>query len=189
MDRGLNWELARDLNELAGQIPLVDRLAAFIATDLIFLIILSAAVWWFLPLARDRGKRAALAAAAAVASGQALNLVISHIFYVPRPFMAHHVFLLVNAAHDSSFPSDHATAAFSVAMTALLWRMPGRRFVLLGALLIAVARVYVGAHYPADVIAGAILGSLWASGFAVLDPLLTRPYGLVIGLARRVHLA
>lgn len=94
------------LNGLAGRFPLVDRLADFIATDLIFLIILCAAVWWFLPLARDRGKRAALTAAAAVIGGQALNLVIAHLVFVPRPFMAHRVLLLVNAAHDSSFPSD-----------------------------------------------------------------------------------
>lgn len=72
------------------------------------------------------------------------------------------VHLLINAAHDSSFPSDHATAAFSVATAALLWRIPGRRLYLLGAVLIALARVYAGAHYPADVVGGAGLGILWA---------------------------
>lgn len=74
-------------------------------------------------------------------------------------------------------------------MTSLLWRMPSRWFVLLGALLITVAQAYVGAHYPADVIAGAVFGSLRVVVFAFLDPLLTSPYGLVIGLARRMHLA
>ena len=57
MDRGLNWQLAKDLNGLAGHVPLLDRLVAFIATDLIFVIILSAVVWWFLPFRRDLGKR------------------------------------------------------------------------------------------------------------------------------------
>lgn len=130
-----------------------------------------------------------MAAGAAFVAGQALNLIISHLFYVPRPFVAHHALLLVQAAHDTSFPSDHATAAFGVAMTDLLWRMPRRSALLLVAFLIAIARVYVGAHYPADVVVGAILGSLWAGAFAVLDPFLRRPYDFVLGFARRVHLA
>jgi len=123
-----------------------------------------------------------------------VNLLIGHSLFVPRPFVAHQVYLLINAANDSSFPSDHATAAFSVAATALLWRMPGRRLLLLGAVLIALARVYVGAHYPADVVASAGLGTLWAILVYRLDGWLRHVYdfpiglySLAVGLVRRVY--
>lgn len=182
MDQGLNWELARALNGLAGHFPIFDALAAIVAEDLIFLILAIAVVWWFLPTDGDVGKRAALAAFVAVVFGQAINLAIGHVIFVPRPFVAHQVHLLVNAAHDSSFPSDHATAAFSVATTALLWRMPGRRLLLLGAVLIAFGRVYVGAHYPADVVVGAALGAIWATLALKLDGWLSHLYDLPIGL-------
>ena len=186
---GWNWAVARAINHLAGHVPIADTLMAFIATDLVFILVLAAAVWWFLPRRRDVAKHAALAAAFAVICGQALNLLIGHLVYVPRPFIAHHVLLLVNAAHDSSFPSDHATAAFSIAATALLRTMPGRYLFLLGAVLIAFARVYVGAHYPVDVVTGAALGSAWAVIILALDGYLVTPYRLAVTVARRWHLA
>ncbi len=182
MDQGLNWELARALNGLAGHFPVADALAAVAANDLIFLVLASVALWWFLTIDSDAGKRAALAAFVAVVFGQAINLTIGHFIFVPRPFLAHHVLLLVNAAHDSSFPSDHATAAFTVATTALLWRMPGRWLYLLGAVVIALARVYVGAHYPADVVVGGALGALWATAVYRLDSRLRYVYDIPIGL-------
>ncbi len=193
MNQGLNWELARALNGLAGHLQIADALAAIVADDLIFFVLATAVLWWLLPMDGDAGKRAALAAFVAVVFGQAVNLAIGHFIFVPRPFVAHQVHLLINAAHDSSFPSDHSTAAFSVATTALLWRMPGRRLLLLGAVLIALARVYVGAHYPADVVVGAVLGALWATVVYRLDGWLRRVYDFpigiyttVVGLVRRV---
>lgn len=187
MDQGLNWELARALNGWAGHSPIVDAVAALVASDLLYLVISSLILWWFLPSAGDTRKRAALATLIAALFGQAVNMAVGHLLYVPRPFVAHQVQLLVDAARDSSFPSDHATAAFTVATSALLWRMPGRRLLLLGASLIALSRVYVGAHYPADVLAGAGLGALWATLVYRLDSWLRPLYDLAIGLARRVH--
>jgi undecaprenyl-diphosphatase len=81
-----------------------------------------------------------------------------------RPFMDHHVTQLV--AHDpgASFPSDHTTAAAAAGFGLLLTRF--RRTggaVLAMALLIGFARVYVGVHYPLDILGGlvtALLGAL-----------------------------
>ena len=190
MDQGLNWELARALNSWAGKFPIVDGIASVVADYLIFLFFLAAAVWWFVPSTDNVGKRAAMAAFIAVVFGQLVNLLLGHFIYVPRPFVAHQeVQLLVNAAHDSSFPSDHTTAAFSVAITAILWGMPGRWLLLIGAVLIAIARVFVGAHYPLDVLAGAALGTLWAYLVFRLDARLRPLYDAVIAFARRIHLA
>lgn len=191
MDHGLNWHFAQAINGLAGHSPLADTLMRVTASDLIFLVILGAALWWILTPADDIGKTAALAAAAAVVAGQIVNLAIGHLIDVPRPFIAHpqQVRLLVQAAHDSSFPSDHATAAFSVAATALLRTLPGRWLFLAAALLIALARVYVGAHYPLDVIVGAALGTFWAITLLILEPRLQVPYHRVIAVARRLRLA
>lgn len=188
MDQGLNWRLDQAVNGMAGHAVLLDRLGVLAANDLVFVIVLGAAVWWFLPLAGEAGKRAAIAAALALVCGLAVSLAISHAFYVPRPFIAHHVHLLVQHAPDSSFPSDHVTASFAVASTASARRMPGRWLLVAGALVVAVARVYVGVHYPADVLAGAVIGTVWAIAFLYLDPLLGVPTDLAIGIARRLHL-
>jgi len=76
-----------------------------------------------------------------------------------RPFVAHPQIDPLYVVHSSSFPAGHAATAFAGA-TLLSYvapkAMPGF-FVL--AVLIACSRVYVGVHYPSDVIAGAIVGA------------------------------
>ena len=76
-----------------------------------------------------------------------------------RPYIAHpHTHLLIARSSDPSFPSDHATAAFAIATAVGLYdRRFGMTLVVLGAVL-AVSRVYVGTHYPTDVVGGALIG-------------------------------
>lgn len=79
--------------------------------------------------------------------------------------------LLVERTTDFSFPSDHgtATAAIAVGLIAagpLLRRRWYGRVALALAVLMAVDRVYVGAHYPTDVVAGFVLGAAIAAGLA-----------------------
>jgi undecaprenyl-diphosphatase len=69
---------------------------------------------------------------------------------------------LVPAPHDASFPSGHAATSFAAAtiLTATLPRFWPLWFLL--AVAIAFSRVYVGVHYPLDVVAGAALGAVIA---------------------------
>ncbi|MFP4459383.1 MAG: phosphatase PAP2 family protein [Candidatus Zixiibacteriota bacterium] len=60
---------------------------------------------------------------------------------------------------DSSFPSGHATAAFSTAVSYGLQNKKLMVPLLTGAAIVAFTRVYLGHHYIIDVIAGAIVGS------------------------------
>ena len=71
---------------------------------------------------------------------------------------------LVSVPHDGSFPSGHAATSFAAA-TILAFAFP-RLWPLLFTLAAAIAfsRVYVGVHYPLDVVAGAVLGMLVAWG-------------------------
>jgi undecaprenyl-diphosphatase len=66
---------------------------------------------------------------------------------------------LVSAPHDHSFPSGHAATSFA-AMTVLCAVVPRAAPVwVLLALAIAFSRVYVGVHYPLDILGGAVLGA------------------------------
>lgn len=85
------------------------------------------------------------------------------------------VHLLVDKTTDFSFPSDHANAAGAVAVGLLI---TNRRWGVVAAVLaivMAFTRVYVGAHYPGDVLAGLALGGAVAAvGTVLVVPLLTR---------------
>lgn len=74
--------------------------------------------------------------------------------------MAHagQVHLLLPHAADSSFPSDHAAAAFAIAVVLVAVHRRLGSLLLLTAALIGFARVYVGDHYPGDVLVGAGVG-------------------------------
>jgi len=84
---------------------------------------------------------------------------LKYFFMRARPFMAMEEATAVIAAGGYSFPSGHATSAF---MAAFILSSCFRRWVLFFclAVLVGISRVYLGVHYPADVLAGAVLGTL-----------------------------
>jgi undecaprenyl-diphosphatase len=93
--------------------------------------------------------------------------VLKPIVHRPRPYAASATLETVGARPASaSFPSGHAAACMAGAlMLASTWRR-ARAAIWTLAVLVAVSRVYLGLHYPTDVIAGAFVG--WAVGWFVL---------------------
>lgn len=79
-----------------------------------------------------------------------------------RPFAdSLEVHQLVSASFSyKSFPSSHATVAFALAMSVFLFNRTWGIPMLVAAFLVSWGRVFVGVHYPSDVVAGAILGML-----------------------------
>jgi undecaprenyl-diphosphatase len=121
------------------------------------------------------GRRGVVAAGFAALLALGMAHIIADIWARPRPYVSHpgtHLFIPRSA--DTSFPSDHATAAFAIAV-ALLLRHRKAGWIAIGmAIVLCVARVAVGTHYPADVLAGAAVGTvaaliLWHS--SVREPL------------------
>src|SRR3954451_20748735 len=113
---------------------------------------------------------AALAALVALGVGHIIGGAIDR----ARPYESmSNVHLLVDKTPDFSFPSDHATVAGAVAVGLLF---ANRRWGIVAAVLaifMAFTRVYVGAHYPGDVIAGLALGGLVATaGWFTVVPIL-----------------
>ena len=82
-----------------------------------------------------------------------------------RPFNAdptfENLYGIFNGFKDWSFPSGHTSASFAAALAIILWdRKKGIPAVILAAL-IAVSRLYLTVHYPTDVLASLLLGSLY----------------------------
>lgn len=109
-------------------------------------------------------------AAASITGGAILSALIKALLMRPRPQIVPH---LVDVS-SSSFPSGHSMNAAIVYLTlaALLVRSEDRRAVqtyLIGtaiflALLVGATRVYLGVHWPSDVLAGWAIGAMWAAG-------------------------
>ncbi|WP_160042447.1 phosphatase PAP2 family protein [Paenibacillus sp. USDA918EY] len=75
-----------------------------------------------------------------------------------------------NPLKDHSFPSGHTTAAFSVAIPLILGHAEWVYLLLPLSLLVGLSRIYIGLHYPSDVLAGAVIGSSVAFATVALWP-------------------
>src|SRR6478672_12458805 len=140
--------------------------------------------WWWARRDQDPGRMAAalwapIGALVALAVNQPLGRLVAE----RRPYaVLPHVQVLVARTHDFSFPSDHAVMAGAVAAGVLLTHRRLGLMTLAAAVLLAFARVYVGAHFPLDVVAGLLVGAgVTVLGLVAVRPVATR---LVVSLSK-----
>ena len=129
--------------------------AIFIANDLLYCMILLFA--WFWLRGNYDTKKQILKAFIFTSIAILISQCISHVYYHPRPFVMEVGRTLIYHAPNGSFPSDHmlifSTIAFSYLFSAQ--RKLGI-FLLIMAWLVAWSRVYLGVHFPLDML-GAFL--------------------------------
>ncbi|QLQ34941.1 phosphatase PAP2 family protein [Micromonospora robiginosa] len=154
----MNYHLFQMINAGAGRVDALDDVFEWAAIWLIYVLGALAVV----PVLR-RGRSAAgpvLRMLAALGIAFALGRAAAALSTEVRPFQTHHVHQLIPHATGPSLPSDHATAAFTLAFAvgAFLSRRWGVALAALAAV-IGFARVWTGVHYPGDIAAGALLAA------------------------------
>jgi undecaprenyl-diphosphatase len=144
--------------------PLLDLTALGGATVLALVVM---AVAGFLVL--QTRYRTAVVVAISWCSGELLDAALKHVFNRPRPSIVPHL----RTVYTTSFPSGHAMESAIVYLTlaAILMRASQSRatkiyilgIAVLLTTLVGLSRVYLGVHYPTDVLGGWIVGFIWAS--------------------------
>lgn len=169
---GLNGSLFDAINDLAGHVTFADDVMKFAAQYLIYALFALVFASWFVRGGSDQSRRLAAYTALGTAALSLLAIVVIQRFYDhPRPFVNRSgVVLLISHGADTSFPSDHATAAFAFAAGIAMYRLRYGLALMALAALIAFARVYVGVHYPFDVLGGAGIGIAIAAALRPVRP-------------------
>ena len=104
--------------------------------------------------------------AAIVLSRWVIAPIIRFLWFRPRPFVAENFIPLISqSSAEASFPSGHATLYFALSTTIYLHNKKAGILFYIGSFLIVLSRVFVGIHWPSDILAGAVLGIL--TGWAV----------------------
>jgi undecaprenyl-diphosphatase len=185
------------INGWAGRVPAVDEFFKGLSNDYFALIVsMLVLVWlWFAttnPARRIVYQKAGLTSLIAVALVSIMiGIINAHVFRV-RPFNAlppDSVHLLFYRPHDSSFPSNFAAVIFSIAVPVFLKNKTWGGFMLGLAILSAFGRIFIGIHYPLDVLAGAGL-ALLATLVALAIMRVSQPWiDSLLGLVQRIYLA
>ncbi|MHA7664363.1 phosphatase PAP2 family protein [Mycolicibacterium sp. HS_4_1] len=170
------------INDFARDTPWLQPLLAAYANDgvLLFVVLLFAG-WW---LARKSTDPMSMVAAVWAPLGVIAALLVYDPIAVSvnetRPCNALHDIVVLHCNTDGGFPSIHVVIAAAVtAGLSLVDRRLGIAAALAAAVM-AFARVYVGAHYPRDVLAGLALGVVVSlAGYVLVRPLLRRLLGFI----------
>jgi len=163
----MDFLIFQKINSLAGKYVCLDALAIFFAKYLGYVLVFIV----FLFLLKNRKKywpMVVTAFASAIFARLIITELIRFVWQRPRPFVENHVNLLLDQTNAAAFPSGHAAFFFALSTAVFLYFKkvyPRPKFwwgtvlgFLLASFLISISRVFVGIHWPSDIIAGALVG-------------------------------
>jgi undecaprenyl-diphosphatase len=149
------------INQLSGRIRIIDKLMILISNRIRYVYILILII--FLIKKRFK-KRLVIETGGSFFITLFIHMVIKLFFYKPRPFKKRRVGILIPSKMDSTFPSKHTLLAFAASSTIFMYYRTLGIFMASMSAITGISRVWVGHHYPSDIVGSAFLGSL--SGMA-----------------------
>ncbi len=176
----LNELIFQSMHSPAGRFFIVDMSVVFLARYLIYIL---TAYFIFTAILRGKWRKRlsllSLATLSVILSRGIIVPVVGFLFYNPRPFVSLGFEPLINHVVTSSFPSGHMAFLVPVGLTLWLVRRKAGTWFLAATLLVGVARVVAGVHWPFDILGGILSGII---GFGVAYVLLKK--FLVLGDTR-----
>jgi len=128
----------QQINGLADKYPYLDALGVFLAEYFIYIL----------------GGVALLLFRKNFGIAELIRLFWSR----PRPFVENNVNLLIEKTSEPSFPSGHASACFALSYIVYHYNKKAGIVFFVASFLVSIARVFVGVHWPSDILGGAVVG-------------------------------
>jgi undecaprenyl-diphosphatase len=153
----MDVKLFRAIIQMTGRSSLIDHFMILVSNKVRYVYFLILILMWFKKHPyRQMTNNAVISAFITLILNVFLKLFISK----PRPFMKSRVGILIPSKMDSSFPSKHTLLVFAVSTSIFLYnRVLG--YIMYGvAVMTGISRIWLGHHYPSDIIGSALLGSL-----------------------------
>jgi hypothetical protein len=155
----VDYRLYRAIDDLAARHTGFAHAVSWLESYGVVLYGLATVALWL--LARPGGSRRwkLASVSALVSSGLALlaNQVIADLWRRPRPYETHPGAYHLTSSRDPSFPSDHASAVLAIAFAVVAFDARIGLGFLVGAVAISLGRLFVGAHYPGDLLGSGVV--------------------------------
>lgn len=155
----MNEALFHYLNNLAGKSEFFDTLVIFFGEYLPYWLF--GGLFLFLIFGKDKKKELKMvffALISAVVARFVFTEIIRYFYYIPRPFVNNEVYQLISHEAVGSFPTGHGSFFIAIAIAVFFFHKRWSVLFFIGAFLIPMARVIAGIHWPADILAGAVVG-------------------------------
>jgi undecaprenyl-diphosphatase len=157
----MNENLFRLINDLGKQHTFFNPIFVFIAEYVVLFLALAVITFWFTHVKQNRIM--IICGSITFVIAEIIGKLAGKIHFNNQPFAEmSNVNQLIEKAVDNSFPSDHTILFFSFCMTFWLFRGGKGFFWMLLAFLVGISRIWVGVHYPADIMVGAVISIISA---------------------------
>jgi len=152
----MNVDLFRTINDLGKEYTYLNNFFIFMADYMVFVLAFIALIFWF--TRREENRMMIISATISFILAEMMGKIAGTLHSNNQPFAElSNVNKLIEKAVDNSFPSDHTILFFAFCMTFFIYQKRWRYIWIMLALVVGISRIWVGVHYPADVIVGAII--------------------------------
>ncbi len=153
----MNYKMFKIVNNFAGRYSSLDKFMILISNKSYILLLL---ILLFMSFRTLSYKKITLNSLISVGVCFSIGALINFFYYKPRPFVKRRVQVLLPPKLTSSFPSKHTLFMFAVSTSIFLYKQILGSILLLLSVLTGISRIWVGHHYPSDIIGSAIISSL-----------------------------
>ncbi|MGE8203226.1 undecaprenyl-diphosphatase [Heyndrickxia sp. NPDC080065] len=152
----MNIKIFKVINQFSGRCSPIDLLMILISNKIRYVYIFVLIFMWF---RNDFYKKVSYNAVISSGIAWFIYAMIKLFYFKPRPFVKHHVGILTPSKKDSSFPSKHTMLVFAISTSIFLYNRILGSIMLALSVLTGFSRIWVGHHYPSDIIGSAFVAS------------------------------
>jgi undecaprenyl-diphosphatase len=153
----MDFKMFRAINLLSGRSSILDKLMILFSNRIRYVYILILIIMWF---KKHTYKKITINAVISSLITLIINFLIKLFYFKPRPFMKRRVGILIPSKSDSSFPSKHTLLVFAISSSVFFYQRILGSIMWGLSLLTGLSRIWVGHHYPSDIIGSAVLGTV-----------------------------
>jgi undecaprenyl-diphosphatase len=176
----LNITLFRVVNDLGKQYTSLNPAFKFIAEYTVDILAFSILIYWFTK--KNNNRIMVISSCVSFVIAEIIGKILGKFHSNLQPFaVLSDVNKLIERSIDNSFPSDHTILFFSVCISFWLFRKKHGVLWVILACFVGLSRIWVGVHYPLDVIVGAIIATISAlTSYLIVPKLNIVKYSLQI---------
>jgi undecaprenyl-diphosphatase len=154
-----DYQIFQYLNSWAGKSAVFDWVMVFFGYYLIFILPAGLAIYFLFKIKEKKSKLIILSSAiSGLTAPFIFNEIIRIIYYRERPYIVHLVTKLWEKGPEASFPSNHTAALVAIGMAIYFYNKNLGIFVIVCGIIVGLARVIAGIHYPGDILGGIVVG-------------------------------